>query len=57
MPQWYGSVENETIVYLGEHEDFDGASDAAEKTQCWITWIYTRESLEAFRAEIDKALK
>ena len=52
MRKFYALTDNDHIVYLGEHEDFFGADDAAQATGHSIVWIFDAETMRRWVAEI-----
>jgi hypothetical protein len=54
--KWYGLNHDNKIVYLGEHHDFDGASDVADKQGATV-WIFDRPTLVSLAHSILDALE
>lgn len=43
--KYYAMLDTETVLFLGEHEDYDSAD---EKTPSNTVWIFSQVTLEQF---------
>ncbi len=53
---YYAMLANESIVHLGDFDDFNDADDAADQLPLGAVWIFSEDSLVMLRAQIDAAL-
>lgn len=58
MPHWYALTSNGDMVSLGEHKDFDAASDYCDShphREC--VWIADAEQARTWISDLSAALK
>jgi hypothetical protein len=52
MKKHYAITDDDRLLYLGEHENFFGADDAAQETGHNIVWIFDADIMREWFAEI-----